>query len=404
MTANRCSLIGLAFVFSFLTGFGQTAGNYSFFKGDTLNGFDLSACLVGAQKAHIAQVDMKGYIKQNQQAFVNTKYNLHESNRQSSQIDPIVMTACSNLDFETGTMTGWTGLVGENDNSLMPIAVTTAGFQSLGINASDTLCSYTTLVNTGIDRWGNFPISDPAAGSWAVRLGGENANVNFLCNTPAISSPGESIQQTFAVTASNNALSYNYAVVLEQAPHAPKDCPYFRAEILNATGDTIPGMQLYISSASNRVQYGLLAASKINGYGDTLFYCSWKTKSFNLTPYIGQNATIRFTAAGCTQGGHMGYAYIDASCSALPTDIKNLSNNVAFAAYPNPFTNQLTIESGIQFNDGTLILYDVVGKEIRRQEKVSTAVDWDLSALSPGVYFIFFKTSQGTSVKELIKE
>ena len=295
----------------------QVSGNYYFFSGDSLTGFDMNASIIEAHQKGIVGLDMKGFIKGKEFAFIRAKYNLPQPVRKSEPFNPIVTAACNNLDFEAGTMANWTGKVGENDNSQKPIAVTTAGFQTLGPNSPETSCSYVTLVNTGTDPWGNFPMVDPGGGTWAVRLGGENANFNFTCNTPFIASPGESIQQTFAVTAATAMLTYQYAVVLEQAPHSAADCPYFKAEVLDKNGDTIPCMQYYVESAQNGIPAGMSTATKLNQFGDSIYYSNWRSNSMNLKAYIGSNVTIRFTAAGCTQGGHMGYAYVDAQCSPI---------------------------------------------------------------------------------------
>jgi gliding motility-associated-like protein len=297
--------------------FSQLTNQFYFYKGDTLDGFDVNACFREAQQTRIDLRDLKGYMKQKEMAFVNQKY--HFVTRKSSPFIPVITSTCNNLDFEAGTMAGWTGKVGENDNSTLPIAVTTAGFQTLGPNSAETSCSYTTLVNAGIDPWGSFPMVDPGGGTWACRLGGENCNYNGPCNTPfSGSSPGESIQQTFLVTAANAMLTYNYAVVLEQPSngHSLTQCPYFKAELLDAAGDTIPCMQYYVEAGSSGTPPGMLV-SPTQHFGDNMFYSVWRSNSMNLKNYISQNVTVRFTAAGCTLGGHTGYAYVDAFCSPI---------------------------------------------------------------------------------------
>ena len=58
-------------------------------------------------------------------------------------------------------------------------------------------------------------------------------------------------------------------------------------------------------------------AATLNFQGDSIYYSAWRSNSMNLKAYIGTNVTIRFTAAGCTFGGHMGYGYVDAFCSPI---------------------------------------------------------------------------------------
>jgi gliding motility-associated-like protein len=314
-------LLSLPFLFLFCystLSFSQLTNQFYFFKGDTLDGFDVNACFRDAQKARIDLKDVSGYIKRSEAAFVKGKY--HLVFKKSVPEIPVPTAACSNLDFEDGLMTNWTGKVGENDNSQLPLAATTAGFQSLGNNSGETTCSYTTLVNTGTDNWGLFPMVDPGGGTWACRLGGDNANYRNSCNKPASGvSPGESIQQTFLVTAANAMLTYNYAVVLEQpsgTPHTATECPYFKAEVLDHLGDTIPCMQYYVESASAGTPPGMSISGSTN-FGDNMFFSNWRSNSMNLKLYIGTNVTIRFTAAGCALGGHVGYAYVDAFCGPI---------------------------------------------------------------------------------------
>jgi len=556
-------LIALALLTSEMPGFGQAANNYTFFNGDTLKGFDLNQCLSNAVTARITSSDMKGYIWKQERAFVLNKYPSQGSLTKPASIPPSITASCNNLDFESGSFTGWTGYTGENDNSNQSLAVTTLGITTLGINSSETSCSYHTLVSTGTDPYGLFPMLDQNGGSFACRLGGENANWNNTCNTPvSFASPGESLQQTFTVSASNPMFTYRYAVVLERPTvgHTNTQCPYFRAEVLDSAGNPIPGFQFYVESDTSATPSGMMTVPNLNANGDYVDYLPWQSNSIDLKLYVGHPVTVRFTAAGCALGGHMGYAYIDASCApvqiattstncqggtitltapeasqsgsyqwstvppgnpgivgsstgqsvnvnangkyqvlitpqggtsysldttitfyALPvpvmshvdascgtctdgsasvatsggatpytyswsggtiptgqgtsvvtgltpgtytccvtsangcmvcqtatvaftTGISALQIASGFSVSPNPFTNTLKIETGTAIKDAQLVLYDMIGKEILHRDKVSGTVEWDLSGLAQGVYFLALKTNQGTSVKRVVKD
>ena len=52
------------------------------------------------------------------------------------------------------------------------------------------------------------------------------------------------------------------------------------------------------------------AADQIAG----VVYKPWSSVGLDLSGYIGQNVTLRFTTYDCALGGHFGYAYIDGSC------------------------------------------------------------------------------------------
>ena len=210
MKKNTCLL--LLFLVTYGICQAQMLPQFYFYKGDTLDGFDMSGCFVNAHKANIDAHDMRGYVKQQEMAFVRTKYHLPQISRKITPVNPIVTAACNNLGFEAGTFANWTGATGSNANSQQPLSATTAGFINLGLNSAETSCSYQTLVNAaaGNDPWGGFPMLDPGGGTFACRLGGENANFWNTCNKPAsFASPGELIQQTFAVTTANAMLTYN---------------------------------------------------------------------------------------------------------------------------------------------------------------------------------------------------
>jgi len=308
---------------------------YQYYKGDTLKGFDKQAVYQEALLHHIDSHDMTGYMKEAQKEFVIKKYNLPSSffKKQGLRILPVLTSTCNNLDFETGDYTGWTAAIGYNQNSTLALTQSDAGVNTLGVNSAETSCSYHTLVNAGVDPYSALPMVDPGGGTWALRLGGENLNLNFpsiLGGTCAAADPngadsyssGETIQQTFVVTPGNAMFTYSYMVVLEQTSggHTNLQCPYFRAEVLDNTGAPIPCLQYYVvsdSSNSTAPPVGMNLSANTSSSGSQVFYSNWTKNSMNLTNYMTKTVTIRFTAAGCTLGGHFGYAYVDATCGPV---------------------------------------------------------------------------------------
>jgi gliding motility-associated-like protein len=311
-------LLLLSFCSSFI--YSQIPSNYLFYQGDTLQGFDMNACMTEAHQKQVTPSDMRGYLKHKERDFVFKKYHIQPKIEKTAIGTPnaILAAPCDNLGFEAGAFTGWTALWGENDNSTLPLSATTAGFINLGNNSAETTCSYETLVNTGNDFFGGFPMLFPGGGTWSCRLGGRNSNEEVLpCQTTSsFASPGESISLTFPVTALNAMFTYSYAVVLEDAPHSNTECPYFRAQIFDHNGVAIPCLQYYIESANGAIPPGMTTSAK-TFQGDNIYYNNWATNSLNLFNQIGNNVTVTFTAAGCYAGGHMGYAYVDATCGPI---------------------------------------------------------------------------------------
>jgi hypothetical protein len=79
------------------------------------------------------------------------------------------------------------------------------------------------------------------------------------------------------------------------------------------------------------------------------------------------------------------------------------------AIFPNPATNQATIEiSGSVNNDAQLVMYDIMGRQVL-SEKMN-ASDYfaesyiDLSALNKGTYLVKIITNQRVYTKELVKQ
>jgi gliding motility-associated-like protein len=329
----------------------QVATAFYFFKGDTLQGFDMASALSQVNQQalthHLSQREIKISLFRKQKAFVAAKYaivhNPLATANKTGNISVLTST-CNNVDFEDGNFTGWVGAVGYNNNTLLPMTIASSGISTLGLNSPETSCSYHTLVNAaaGMDPYSNLPMIDPNGGSYAVRLGGENLNIESSfygtgsCSTGDTSSlggggsGGETLQQTFLITPSNNLFTYAYSVVMDQVQHGNGEQPYFRIEVLDSTGgQTKICDQYYVQEDSTgAAPKGFITSPVLQGGYDSVYYLPWTSNSINLSPYMGKKITVRFTAAGCTLGGHFAYAYVDCACSPLHL---NLSATTACA-------------------------------------------------------------------------
>jgi hypothetical protein len=242
-----------------------------------------------------------------------------------AQTNKITTASCNNADFETGDFTGWAGGIGYNQNSFSELNITNNSISTLGINSAEPSCSFHTLVTgAGIDPYGRFPVVGPGNGTYGLRLGGENININqqiipdtYSCQVNAtgnaVYSNGEMIEQKIVVTPANSLFLYNYAVVLQDGAHPAGEQSYFKIEVLDASGSIMGCFSDTFFINNGKAPAGF-SVSSINS---SVYYQSWKTASVNLMAYVGQDVTVRFTAAGCTHGDHFGYAYIDCDCGAL---------------------------------------------------------------------------------------
>lgn len=319
----------------------------AFFGADSLLGFDLSSAIDEALLHYSTYSELKSRLYFLEANYVKTKFGVAqfpwEMDNKSYSPPPEVMSACSNVDFESGSFAGWTGKKGYNALSTNPLTVTSTGIFTSGLNANYRDCSYHTLVNTGTDYYGGFPMLNPSGGSYSVRLGGENANVYdgtdcvgpYVCHSPAPGPAtycgGESLEQTFTVSSTNTLFTFSYAAVLNDGGHTPGHQPYFSIQVFNSSG-------VAIGCFSQRVELvsgvpppgGVLSANGNCWFPSTMtdykvYYIPWKTNSYNLSAYVGQNVTVKFTASGCTEGDHFCYAYFDASCGPAEISTSNTS-------------------------------------------------------------------------------
>ncbi len=200
---------------------------------------------------------------------------------------PSPQASCTNIDFEQGSLNGWTATTGYHPGYNAGGCCPTAGG------------AQTIVTGAGTDACGGFPVVAPG-GNFSVLLG--NNQVNGVADR---------LEQTFQVTAANTNFSYAYAVVLQDPGHVTADQPSFQIEMLDGNGLQIP-CTFYQVSAGQGIP-GFLNSTNCPG----AIYKPWTTVSVDLSGYIGQNVTIRFTTYDCALGGHYGYAYIDGSCSSF---------------------------------------------------------------------------------------
>jgi Txe/YoeB family toxin of Txe-Axe toxin-antitoxin module len=87
------------------------------------------------------------------------------------------------------------------------------------------------------------------------------------------------------------------------------------------------------------------------------------------------------------------------NCSAYKTaGIMDMSNDVLFSMYPNPASQDMTIEVG-QFNFSvyTVTIYNAIGKTILQTEIHENEKVIDLRKFPGGIYFVALSTKEGYS-------
>lgn len=239
---------------------------------------------------HSSPNELPEFIYAQQREYI---HNTFYTTQRISGSNPTPQQSCTNIDFESGNLSGWNATTGYN-----PLYNSAGCCQSAG--GAQIVTS-----GTGTDICGGFPIV-ASGGNFSVKLGNNG--------TGGIA---DRLEQTFAVTVSNANFTYRYAVVFEDPGHALADQPKFQIEMLDSSGVQIP-CTYYNVAAGQNIPGFLNSPNCVN-----VVYKPWTNVSVDLTSYIGQNVTIRFTTYDCSLGGHYAYAYIDGSCTTLQQAIND---------------------------------------------------------------------------------
>lgn len=261
----------------------------------------------------------------------------------SPMVAQVCDSACDNIDFESGDLSGWYAYYafnyGQNKVNFNVTNITGGLAGAVTKAANDVLTSTPSDYNPGLGpnpspdyqikiTSGNLydaivpslPEVSPFGGHHSVMIG-DSTQVNY----------GVAIlSQTFKVGASNANLTYQYAVVMANPNHPHYDQPFFTIAVLDQNGDTIPHCGKYNVISGNDIpgfKSFFYTDTYPNGSFDTfhVYYKDWTMVNVPLTKYTGQCVTVVFEVADCSQGGHFGYAYVDASCS--PLEIQTTSPN-----------------------------------------------------------------------------
>lgn len=209
---------------------------------------------------------------------------------------------CDNGNIEDGNFTNWSGWTSENHTGTIDISGSVPGIVAGRHN----------IVSTGFDPIVGGNIMPTAfEGSKSIRLGSSAAQNQWKAQT---------IAYTFTVTSANAHSSFAYALVLQDPifNHQPQEKPFFQWW-LSKSGDLGNSQSL-----ANLITLSQPVFADVNNpfftqhpnfNTNAIIYKNWQTVCLpDLTPYIGKKITIYFHTAGCTQGQHYGYAYIDGLC------------------------------------------------------------------------------------------
>lgn len=207
--------------------------------------------------------------------------------------------ACLNTNFEESDFSSWQTFCGNVDNTIGNIINLAAYTPPLGCPAPIFGGPQHSIVTGGVDPNTGFPCVFPDGGGASAMIGdgtGSNSRASV-------------VRKTFTVDATNTILTYSYMAVLEDpGGHVPGEKPFFRTRLYDQNGISDPCAEYFAYGGDG--QPGWIVAGGLQ-------YRDWTTIFIPLDAYIGQDVTIEFATGDCSLSGHYGYAYVDASCSAL---------------------------------------------------------------------------------------
>ncbi|MCX6232563.1 MAG: immunoglobulin domain-containing protein, partial [Bacteroidetes bacterium] len=208
---------------------------------------------------------------------------------QLSVISSPTQPPCTNLGFEND-YAGWFATLGQEYDG-----VTTAPHPVyFPVTFNNTSDPNFTIVTSGTDPYGFF--NEVYSGAKSLKIGDVGTYETY---------DGASVEQTFTVGTNTNFI-YHYAVVLMTGGHPYYQQPFFQIDLFDQNGATI-------SCGIYSVALPSVAFTQ-SSTNSTVYFKPWTPISVNLSGYVGQNVTIRFTVSDCSPGAHWGYAYLDCEC------------------------------------------------------------------------------------------
>ncbi|MES2512716.1 MAG: gliding motility-associated C-terminal domain-containing protein [Bacteroidota bacterium] len=324
------------------------------------DGFDIKAAYQQAKNKGIAQSDVEGYVK-----YLHNDYLSHKGGHQpaspalgvydagtiylngNSAGNPLAKpfnpnspqnAYCPNAGFEQGTFANWTGGYGAVANggfgAPFPVYNQTSPTieNSAGNNVGLTnTINYHTIMTTpatnsvypnyvgwdsiaskvvGTQTVSEIPVVNPNGGPVSVRLNGASANYR-----------ASKLTYNMALNPNNKNFSISYALVLNNGGHTADDQPYFSVKVTDQSGNLVPGCSVYtvtchpdLTNPSSPL-YDPTWTNAVTGFND-IMYRKWSTFAFDFSNYPTiTSVNVEFYVGGCAQGGHWGYAYVDAACS-----------------------------------------------------------------------------------------
>lgn len=331
------------------------------------DGFDIKAAYQQAKDKGISQSDVEGYVQFLHNDYISHKGHSHSTTSAASKsansgvydagtiykswnntakvFGPSTPNSpqnayCPNAGFEQLNFSNWTGAygtvamgpAGSGFPTYTQVSPTIANSAGNNVGLTNTI-NYHTIMTTpatnsvypncigydsiackviGTQTVSEIPVVNPTGGPASVRLNGANANYR-----------ASKVTYNMALNPNNKNFSVSYALVLYSGGHTPEEQPYFSVKVTDQNGNFVPGCSVYtvtINSAmtnSTSPFYDPSWTESVVGWSPSdVYYRKWSTYAFDFSNYPAiTSVNVEFYVGGCSQGGHWGYAYVDAECS-----------------------------------------------------------------------------------------
>ncbi len=214
-------------------------------------------------------------------------------------VNKITVAQCPpNIDFEQATFNGWN--LYTMNNFLGPATLINLLPTPPIAGRHDMLAN---PPGNGLDLYGLFPKNCPNGSGHSVKIGAD-----ILGGHTA-----EKASYTFTIPAGQNTfnLIYHYAIVLNDASHAPDQQPRLLIEVKNITdGLPLPCPMPPIVATGNLPGF---QTSATTANGQPVRFKPWAAGTVLLDNLAGKTIELSFTTTGCGLAGgtHFGYSYID---------------------------------------------------------------------------------------------
>jgi gliding motility-associated-like protein len=326
------------------------------------DGFDIKAAYQQAKNKGISKTDIEGYVRFLHNDYLSHKNGGHTSSHAKNAgvydagtiylngnsgnnplAKPFIPNSpqnayCPNAGFEQGTFANWTGSYGTvatgaagsgfpTYTQTSPTIVNPAGNNVSVVNTAN----YHTIMTTpatnsvypnvvgwdsiackvvGTQTVSEIPVVNPNGGPASVRLNGANSNYR-----------ASKLTYNMTLNPNNKNFSISYALVLDNGGHLANEQPYFSVKVTDQNGNLVPGCSTYTVTCNAALTdptsplYDPTWTDAVVGWGSVM-YRKWTSYSFDFSNYPAiTSVNVEFYVGGCSQGGHYGYAYVDAECS-----------------------------------------------------------------------------------------